>query len=44
MLINPIVKVQEPKMKGLTNFEKKESERERRKEKREKKIIIAYSQ
>jgi len=31
------VKVQEPNKKGLTNFGKKESERERRKEKRKKK-------
>jgi hypothetical protein len=37
LLINPIVKVQEPNMKGLTKFGKKESERERRKEKRERK-------
>ena len=30
------MKVQEPNIEGLTNFEKKENERERRKEKRRK--------
>jgi len=36
------VKVQEPNIEGLTSFEKKENERERRKEKRRKNSL--YSQ
>jgi hypothetical protein len=36
LLIDPIVKVQDPNIKGLTSFGKKRSERERRKEKRRK--------
>jgi hypothetical protein len=42
LLINPIMKVQEPNIEGLTSFRKRESERKRRKKKRRKKAT--YSQ
>jgi hypothetical protein len=34
LLMDHILKVQKPNIEGLTNFAKKESEREKRKEKR----------
>jgi hypothetical protein len=36
LLMDHILKVQKPNIEGLTNFAKKESEREKRKEKRRK--------
>ena len=42
LLINPIMKVQEPNIEGLTSFRKRESERKGRKKKRRKKAT--YSQ
>jgi hypothetical protein len=44
LLIDPIVKVQEPNIEGLTSFGKKESERERMKGKKKKKPAIYRQQ
>jgi hypothetical protein len=37
LLINPIMKVQEPNIEGLTSFRKRESERKKKEEKEKKK-------